>query len=43
MGACGTCMNARGLKEEELLEGVHRSTMDELGAWTLAADKVVVF
>jgi uncharacterized protein involved in oxidation of intracellular sulfur len=43
VGACGTCMDARGLTEEELLDGVHRSTMDELGAWTLEADKVVVF
>jgi len=42
-GACGTCMDARGLTEEELLDGVHRSTMEELGAWTLEADKVVVF
>lgn len=43
VGACGTCMDARGLRDEELLDGVHRSTMDELGTWTLEADKVVVF
>lgn len=40
---CGTCMNARGLKDEEILEGCKRSTMDELTDLTLAADKVLVF
>lgn len=43
IGACGNCMSARGLADDDLLEGVHRSTMDELGDWTVAADKVVVF
>ena len=40
---CGTCMDARGLSEVDLMPGVHRSSMDELTAWTLAADKVLVF
>jgi len=43
VGACGTCMDARGLSDAELLDGVHRSTMDELGTWTVEADKVIVF
>jgi uncharacterized protein involved in oxidation of intracellular sulfur len=43
IGVCGTCMEARGLKEEELVEGAHRSTMEELADWTLWADKVLVF
>ncbi len=43
VGACGTCMDARGLAETELMPGVHRSSMDELTAWTMAADKVIVF
>lgn len=43
VGVCGTCMDARGLKAEELLEGARRSTMDELTDWTLWADKVLVF
>jgi len=42
-GVCGTCMDARGLADEELLEGARRSTMDELTDWTLWADKVLVF
>ena len=40
---CGTCMDARGLTDAELMEGARRSTMDELAAATLAADKVLVF
>ena len=43
VGACGTCMDARGLTDADLLDGVHRSDMDELGVWTLEADKVIVF
>ena len=40
---CGTCMDARGLTDEELVEGAKRSTMDELAARTVAADRVLVF
>ncbi len=40
---CGTCMDARGLGEAEMMKGARRSTMDELAAETLAADKVLVF
>ncbi len=40
---CGTCMDARGLTEGELVEGAGRSTMDALAAATIEADKVVVF
>jgi uncharacterized protein involved in oxidation of intracellular sulfur len=40
---CGTCMDARELTEAELIAGVRRSTMDELAAATIAADKVLVF
>jgi uncharacterized protein involved in oxidation of intracellular sulfur len=36
-------MDARGIVETELMEGAHRSTMEELAAETLAADKVLVF
>lgn len=42
-GVCGTCMDARGLSEDELVDGAHRSTMDELTDWTLEADRVLVF
>lgn len=40
---CGTCMDARGVAETDVLDGARRSTMDELAARTLAADKVMVF
>ena len=40
---CGTCMDARGLKQEELLAGASRSNLDALTDLTIAADKVLVF
>ena len=40
---CGTCLDARGLAEAEMMEGARRSTMDELSQATLAAEKVLVF
>ena len=40
---CGTCMDARGLSETDLMEGARRSSMGELAGATLAADKVIVF
>jgi len=42
-GACGSCMDARALSDEDLIPGVHRSSMDELAAWTLWADQVIVY
>ena len=43
IGVCGTCMDARGLLEADLIAGSQRSTLDEWTTWTLAADKVMVF
>lgn len=40
---CGTCMDARGLTEDELVTGTRRSTMPELAEMTNAADKVLIF
>lgn len=40
---CGTCMDARGLGDAELMEGARRGTLAQLAAWTAAADKVLVF
>lgn len=40
---CGTCMDARGLTEAEVVEGAKRSSMDGLAQATMAADKVLVF
>jgi uncharacterized protein involved in oxidation of intracellular sulfur len=43
IGVCGSCMDARGMTDEELAAGAHRSSMDELTDWTVWADKVVTF
>ena len=40
---CGTCMDARGLTDAEMMAGAQRSTMDELAAATVDAAKVLVF
>ena len=40
---CGTCMDARGLTDAELVDGARRSTLDELAEHTVAADQVLVF
>ena len=41
--ACSSCVQARGLMELDLIEGVEMSTMPELAAQVAAADKVLTF
>jgi uncharacterized protein involved in oxidation of intracellular sulfur len=43
VGVCGTCMDARGVLDTDLMEGARRSTLAGLADWTAAADKVLVF
>ncbi len=43
IGCCGTCLDARGLTENQLTASARRSTMDELTDWTQWADKVITF
>lgn len=43
VACCGTCLDARGISEEMLIEGASRSTMEALADATLAAEKVLVF
>ena len=43
VGLCGTCMDARAIREDQLVEGAHRSTLEELTDWTLWADKTLEF
>lgn len=43
VGVCGTCMDARGIKDEELCEGTRRTTLDELTNWKQWADSALVF
>ncbi len=40
---CGSCMDARGMSDQEIVEGAQRSTMDVLAQRTQTADKVLVF
>ncbi|MCQ6253805.1 DsrE/DsrF/TusD sulfur relay family protein [Methanocaldococcus sp.] len=41
--ACGPCSKARGLKEEDLIEGVKLGTMHDLVAFVKESDRVVTF
>ena len=43
VGVCGTCIDARGIADTDLVQSAHRSTMDELTAWTQWAEQGVVF
>ncbi|HEY7761047.1 MAG TPA: DsrE family protein [Burkholderiales bacterium] len=43
VGVCGSCMDARGIANEDLVPGTRRSSMEELADWTLWADRVVTF
>ena len=40
---CGTCIDACGIGEAEVLDGASRSTMDELAEITATADRVLIF
>ena len=43
VGVCGTCMDARGMTDDGMIDGTRRSTLDELSTWTAWADKVITF
>lgn len=43
IACCGTCLDARGLTEDNLIGSAPRSTMDVLAAWTVEADDVLTF
>lgn len=43
VAACGSCLDARGLTAEDLTQGVHRGSLEELADWTEWSDKVLVF
>ena len=40
---CGSCADARGLKQMQLIEGAELSTMKELTQLTMESDKMVTF
>jgi uncharacterized protein involved in oxidation of intracellular sulfur len=43
IGLCGTCMDARGLTDDLLIDTARRSSLEELTDWVLWADKTVTF
>jgi uncharacterized protein involved in oxidation of intracellular sulfur len=43
VGCCGTCLDARGLTDDQLVPDAHRSTLDELADWVLWAERTVAF
>ncbi len=43
IGVCGACIDARGIAAADLARGAHRGSMEQLTAWTVEADKVIVF
>lgn len=40
---CGSCAEARGLKNVTLIEGTELSSMEELGNWVVDSDKIITF
>lgn len=42
IGVCGTCMDARGIGDAELIDGTHRGSLDELTNWVQWADRTLV-
>ena len=43
IGVCGSCMDARGITEEELSSSTHRSTLGALTDWVQWSDHTLVF
>ncbi len=42
-GVCRTCMEARGLTDDQLIPGTHKSNLEELSRWTRESSRVLVF
>jgi len=40
---CGSCMDARGVRDDEIIGGTRRSTMAQFADHAITADKVLVF
>jgi len=43
VGVCGSCMEARGIRDAELSPSARRSTLEELADWSGWAERVLVF
>ena len=43
VGVCASCIDARGIADAELVEGTHRSSLEQLTGWTGDTHQVLVF
>ena len=43
VGCCGSCLDARGIADDCIVECAHRSSLEELTEWTAWAEKVITF
>jgi uncharacterized protein involved in oxidation of intracellular sulfur len=43
VGCCGTCLKARGITDDRIVEGAHHSSLEELTDWTIWADRTISF
>lgn len=43
VAVCGSCMEARGLTDQELVPGTRRGSLEELADWTQWAERILVF
>jgi len=43
VGCCATCMDARGIGDQALIDGARRACLQDLTDWTLWADRTVTF
>jgi uncharacterized protein involved in oxidation of intracellular sulfur len=43
VGCCGTCLKARGITDDRIVEGAHHSSLEELTDWVLWAERTVGF
>ena len=43
IAACGTCLEARGIAEGELVEGLQKTTLQTLTDWVQEVDRVLTF
>lgn len=43
VACCGTCLDARALTPEQLVDGVRRATLEDLADWTLWAEQTLTF
>jgi uncharacterized protein involved in oxidation of intracellular sulfur len=43
VAACGTCLRARGIEKDDLIEGIEVGTMMTLAHWIKESQKILSF